>query len=790
LPKALIHLRKHKKKYFIIILVIIIGMMMRLAAEWVVFDAPYSTVVFDRNGQLLGARIAGDGQWRFPETQTIPNKYHDCLLLFEDRYFYRHPGINPYSLFRALYQNISSGKIKSGGSTLTMQTVRLSRKGKPRTIPEKAIEVFLAVGLEMKLSKHEILGLYASHAPFGGNVVGLEAAAWRYFGRSTANLSWAEAASLAVLPNSPALIHPGRNREALLLKRNRLLHKLFDAGKIDELTLNLSLAESLPLHPLPLPETAFHITSNAELFSKGRIVHTTIDGPLQEKCNAVVARNINLLKRNNIHNASIILADNRTGEVLAYLGNHYKAGENRFGGQVDVAIRPRSGGSILKPLLFAAMLEAGEILPGSLVADIPTTVSGYSPKNFSLTYDGAVPADEALIRSLNVPAVRMLRSYGLERFYRKLKTAGLTTLNRPSDHYGLSLILGGCEVTLWDLVKIYSALAFRLENAAEIENPGEIDACPDIFWDKQKLHSRVSNYGIFDEGAIYSMFEAMTKVKRPDAEAGWEAFAGPAEIAWKTGTSFGYRDAWAIGVTPRYTVGVWVGNADGEGRPGLTGIQVAAPIMFEIFGLLPGSGSFSVPHDHLTWISVCRQSGKLPSPACTETANVLAPTACLESEMCPFHQIIHLDSAVKLRVHADCFPQHLIQQQSWFVLPPAMAWYYRYKNPFYKNLPPWKPGCMHLPDQAMQLIWPENPNSIYVPVEADGARGRVIFEVAHSNPSKTVFWYVDDHFAGQTTYLHKLSLKPEPGRYRLVLVDEDGNFITTSFTITGRNQTF
>lgn len=760
---------------------------MRVAGGRVDFDDPYSTVVFDRNGRLLGARIAGDGQWRFPDTDSVPDKYRRCLLLFEDRYFFSHPGVNPFSMLRALYRNVASGEIKSGASTITMQVVRLSRKGRPRTVGEKMTEIFLATGLEMKLSKKEILRLYASHAPFGGNVVGLEAAAWRYFGRPAQSLSWAEAATLAVLPNAPALIHPGRNREALAAKRNRLLQKLFQEKKIDALTLELALVEPLPEKPLPLPQTTFHITACAEAVAAQRIVKTTIDAGLQQKCNIILKRHINILKSNKIHNAALMVVDNPTGEILAYLGNYYSRGDDRFGGQVDVVTSPRSGGSILKPLLYAAMLESGEILPGSLVADIPTTVSGYSPKNFSLSYDGAVPADEALIRSLNVPAVRLLQSYGTERFYNKLQSAGITTLDRPAYHYGLSLILGGCEVTLWDIVKIYSGMASQLLPADDQRGRSESASYAEIFWDKEQAVSRGRKAAVFDEGAVYSMLDAMTKVKRPAAEAGWEAFAGAEAIAWKTGTSFGFRDAWAIGITPGFTVGVWVGNADGEGRPGLTGIQAAAPLLFEVFGLLPNTGNFRVPHDHLAEVSVCSMSGKRPSPACSLTTQVLAPIAGLESEMCPWHQIIHLDSSESVRVHADCYPQQLIQQKSWFVLPPAMAWYYRFKNPFYQGLPAWKSGCAAYPEMPMQLIWPEKPNDIYIPLEADGRRGKVIIEIAHREPSKTVFWYLDDRFAGQTAHAHKMSLRPDPGIYNLILVDEDGNFLRTQFTITTGN---
>ncbi|MFP4469462.1 MAG: penicillin-binding protein 1C [Bacteroidales bacterium] len=755
-----------------------------LSLQRELFDDPCSTVVFDCDGNLLGARIADDGQWRFPPCDSVPFKFKKCIVLFEDRHFYRHPGVNPLSLIRAAYQNFMSGEIVSGGSTITMQTIRLSRRGKPRTIFQKAIEIGLSVHLEIAKTKDEILALYASHAPFGGNVVGIEAAAWRYFGRSPDNLSWAEAAMLAVLPNAPGLIHPGRNRGELEIKRNFLLGKLLIAGVIDGTTYRLSLREPLPEKPLPLPDPAPHLTARMDREHHGRISHTTLNINLQNQVSEVMERYCEMYRHNGIHNAAVMVVQVNDGRVVSYVGNTAGDASGNDGCHVDVITSARSTGSILKPLLYAAMLGDGELLPSSLVADIPTTISSYSPKNFNVTYDGAVPANEALIRSLNVPAVRMLSDYGLYRFYEKLKRSGFSTLVYDADHYGLSLILGGAEVSLWDLCRVYAGLARQVNSyPASAKNEGRVFGEPLLL---QEKGIERSDPAVFDVAAVYHTFEAMRKVRRPEAEAGWEWFTSARSVAWKTGTSFGFRDAWAVGVTPDYVVGVWVGNADGEGRPGLTGIATAAPVMFEVFDLLPATGWFEPPWDEMSKIPVCRHSGMRPSVHCPDIDSIWVPNACLNTRACPWHRLIHLDSSGRFRVSSDCYPPAMMQTGSWFVLPPAMAWFYRSKNPFYKSMPPWLPGCYRNEQASMQLIWPDQPSKIYIPREIDGKVGETVFEIAHSSPGNKVFWYVDDDYHGATINIHKMGLHPEPGRHTLTLVDENGNFLRTAFEIVSK----
>jgi len=761
------------------------------------FDDSTSTVIEDSEGELLGAKIADDGQWRFPFNSIVPEKYEKAVILFEDRYFYYHQGVNPVSILRAFGQNIKDKKIVSGGSTLSMQVIRLSRKGRSRTIGEKMIEMILAIRMEQQYTKNEILALYASNAPFGGNVVGLDAASWRYFGRSPEDLSWAEASMLAVLPNSPALIHPGKNRALLLEKRNRLLDRLHDLGEMDSISCYLAKLEPLPEKPLPLPAYAPHLLSRVYLNLKGSRVNTTIDKDLQNRVTDIVETHHQILRFNEIHNAACIVLDVETGDVIAYVGNTSNPENPEYGSDVDIIMAPRSTGSILKPILYSLMLHHGEILPGTLIPDIPTHYIGYTPKNFSFTYDGAVPAKQALSRSLNIPSVRMLEQFSLQRFYYYLENLGMNTLYYPSDHYGLSLILGGAEGTLWDITGIFCSYARILKHYSEYDgkyDPLDISG-PNFFTeqsksiDKKKKSKELSHDNLINACSIWLTFQSLIEVNRPSSEYGWQSFSSSDKIAWKTGTSFGFRDGWAIGTTPEYTVGVWAGNADGEGRPGLTGVTAAAPILFDVFHILPTGSWFDPPLDELRLVPVCRQSGHRAAVNCQEIDSIWIPEAGLNSLPCPYHQIIHLTENNQYRVTSDCADLAEMKHVPWFVLPPVQEWYYQSRNPDYKPLPPMHPGCISGESiEAMDLIYPKHSARIYIPYELDGIKGQVVFEAAHRRSNTTIYWHLNNEYIGLTQHIHQLGITPEKGNHILTLVDEFGNVLEKRIEILDKEE--
>ncbi len=747
------------------------------------FNKPQSRILLDRDGQLLAASIASDGQWRFPVPDSVPVKLKLSLLEFEDRHFYSHPGVHLPSIVRAAKQNYKADKIVSGGSTITMQLVRLSRNNPPRSISEKLLEVILATRIEIKYSKEEILKMYCAHAPFGGNVVGIEAASWRYFGRAPHELSWAESATLAVLPNAPSLIFPGKNQEALVAKRNRLLDRMLESGFFDEATCELAKLEPVPGPPHKLPQHALHLLF-ADYSENGRAVmrrKTHLNAQIQVLAENAVQRHTDKLSGNFIRNAAAIVVHVPTGEVIAYVGN-VKTENAAFGDHVDIIRSKRSTGSILKPFLYAAMLESGELMPTQLIPDVPVRLGNFQPDNFSEGYDGAVNADKALARSLNVPAVTMLNNYGVERFHHITQKLRLTSIDKNPDHYGLTLVLGGAESTLWEISRAYASMS------------SVINSYPSKTSDTPLFHQEVfesnsndvkSEEHIFSAAACFLTFEALQKVNRPEEEMGWESYSSSRKIAWKTGTSFGFRDAWAVGSTPEYVVGVWVGNASGEGRPGLTGTLAAAPLLFELMDQLPQTSWYATPWDDLDEVVVCKHSGYLPSQICPETDTILVPhNKPVQTLACPYHKMIHLETKSGLQVNQNCVSASEISSLPWFTLPAVEAWYFQRKTPWYQPEPSWKEGCN--PDESsapMQLINQIPANGIFIPTDIDGKKSSLVLEAAHRQNGRIIYWHIDDQFIAQTTDIHSITVNPTPGIHELVLIDDMGNMLRKRFRI-------
>ncbi|TRX61839.1 penicillin-binding protein 1C [Fulvivirga sp. M361] len=743
------------------------------------FTTPTSTVLEASNGDLLGARIAEDGQWRFPATDSVPHRFKVCILQFEDQYFEYHPGINPVAVLRSLLVNLREGKIVQGGSTITMQVARLLRAGKPRNYWQKLLETFIALHLETNLSKDEILNLYAGNAPFGGNVVGLEAASWRYFGRSPYELSWAEYAVLAVLPNAPSLIYPGKNKELLKQKRDFLLDRLLSKDILDDETNRLAKLEPLPERPYPLPQVAPHALDRIYSRHRGQRIQSNLKPNLQRQTQRILNDHVSQLSYNEVYNGAALILKVEDGSIISYVGNA-TTGKNHDNA-VDVVIAPRSTGSILKPFLYAAALTHGELLPNMLVPDVPTYLSGYAPKNYFPSFDGAVKADEALYRSLNIPFVRMLQQYGVDRFYNDLKNMSMSTLVYPSNHYGLSLILGGAEARLIDLANMYGGMARVLKNQG-VEYSSNDFFKTDLITPTLSSYPRNTKY--LSAGAIYHTFKAMTQVSRPVSEDGWQSFRSSRQVAWKTGTSFGNKDAWAVGVTAEYVVAVWVGNADGEGRTGLTGVTAAAPLMFDLFTLLKTSDWFFPPYDDMVQATVCVKSGYPSSTRCNSTDTTWVPKAVSKMLGCPFHKVVHLSQDEQWQVNTNCEPPSNIKNASWFVLPPVQEWYFKRTSPFYRTLPPLRKDCADANrTAAMELIYPKNSDKLFIPIELDGTRGGVVFELAHRNPGLQIFWHLDGSFLGMTRDFHQMEISEKKGMHELIIVDEEGNELIKKFEI-------
>lgn len=745
------------------------------------FDSPLSMVLLDRNGELLGAKTASDEQWRFPKADSIPDKFITCITQYEDKRFFRHFGIDIRALLRAFRNNIRSRKIVNGGSTLSMQVISLSKGKKVDGVWEKIMEIILATRLEWRYSKKEILKLYASNAPFGGNVVGIDAAAWRYFGKPKEELSWAEYATLAVLPNNPSMIHPGRNRTQLQLKRNALLLLLKQRGFIDETTYKLGAEEAIPEIPYRLPMLAPHLLESLLLEFKGnpdKICQSTLDIQIQSSCSEIARHYNRQLLSSNVRNLAVLVLDTRTAEVLAYIGNG-EAAESHQHNRVDMVKARRSSGSLWKPFLFALAMDRGMISARSILKDCPVTIDGFRPQNFDLGYRGIVHAEDALVASLNIPFVGLLKDYGLESFHFSLKKMGISTLFRSAHEYGLPLILGGAETTLEESTAMFSYLGRTVQNYHSYNGKyfkNDIPAQVYKTSDRTKRDSILTNEAPhISAGAAYLTLNTLSKLNRPEA-AKLRAYFNPGErIAWKTGTSFGFKDAWAIGVTSQYTIGVWIGNADGEGRPDVIGVEAAAPLLFQLFYRLNTGTWFEPPYDDLKEEALCEDSGFTPDSACPHTLTWL-PAGAPDIELCRNHQTILWNPQTGRQGKRHCPQAHLYEEKSWFVLSPAEAYFHAAVNPYFQPLPAFDPDCPDENDRPqIQIVYPNKQAKIYLPFNFNKEREKIIFEASHQEKDAKIRWHINGAYLGETQHFHHFIFDPEPGRHLLTVTDESGN---------------
>ncbi|NNE13993.1 MAG: penicillin-binding protein 1C [Saprospiraceae bacterium] len=745
----------------------------------------HSFVLFDKNDELLGARIASDEQWRFPMLDTIPAKFEKAILTFEDKSFYDHIGFDVKAFLRAIYLNVKHQKVVSGGSTITMQLMRMENPHARRTIFRKAFEIFGALKYETKYSKEYILKQYCTHAPFGGNIVGLETASWRYLGKSPEHLSWAESCMLAVLPNAPSLIHPGKNRNRLLAKRNKLLLQLHEQNVIDKMTYELSLLEPIVPRPEPLPNLAPHFLEHVKRNSSYMRYYSAVEFDKQTMLSHVVERHNRINRDKGIFNAGAVIVDNKSRSVVAYIGNTNGRLHENYN---DMVLRPRSSGSILKPILYSLAINEGQIMPEGLAYDVPISINGFSPKNYTRDYYGAIPYNEVLSKSLNVPSVKLLQNYGVNKFLNDLRMLGFTTLNKEAEHYGLPLILGGAEVSLIDLVQVYSGMAktlstFNIKSSKYLENAFE-----EISWNKAiSDDENVLSYDpkFMNAGSIWSTFQAMTHVERPNQEGQWEKFKSAMPIHWKTGTSYGNRDAWAIGVTPQFTVGVWVGNSDGQPHPDIIGVSAAGPLLFDIYNFLNVREVFEEPFDDMVEKQICNLSGMIAQENCDKISYKNVPLSCITNQVCHFHKHKIIDKHTGHLVYRNCGDPSSIRDTSFFVLPPVAAHYYKRHHPEYSVLPPIDRMCAKYSKQDgnIEFQYPVNETTIYIPRNLSGEKEKCVFKANHKDENAQIFWHLNNDYLGTTKEIHHFAVDLNSGDYTLTLQDEFGTSLSKKIKV-------
>jgi penicillin-binding protein 1C len=742
------------------------------------FDQAISPVLLDKDHELLGAKIAEDGQWHFHESDSISTKFKKALLQYEDRNFYNHIGIDPRGLGRAIIFNLKNTK-RQGGSTLSMQIARMSSSKGKRTYFKKIKEILIAIRLELKYSKEKILRIYASNAPFGGNIIGIEAASWRYFGKTHHGLSWAESAMLAVLPNAPGLIHPGRSRDRLKQKRDRLLFSMQEANIISLEDYQLAILEPLPKKPKPLPQEATHLLDlliKQNQFEE-RFV-STIDGELQAQLNEIAKQYGKSLRNAQINNLAILVTDLEHNKVIAYVGNTPDL-EYKHQPYVDLIQAPRSSGSVLKPLLFAKAIDNAKISPYSLLRDVPNNWGGYTPLNYSKKFEGLVPADESLFRSLNLPFVELLHNYEHQKFLRELKELNFKTINRSADDYGLSLILGGAEITLWDLAKVYGGMAKTLKNfdANQGKYIPSYYASPLLLQNGKNPKSRAKkHFEHFSAASIWYTFDALRSLKRPGTEGEWQYFSSAQQIAWKTGTSHGFKDAWSIGVNGRYLVGVWVGNADGEGREGLVGLQTAAPLFFKVFNTLPNQVWYDMPLDELFDQEVCAESGYKPTEKCP-IRKILLPKQSEHLPFCKNHQWISCTADSLFRADKDCEENLKLTKVSYFIPSPKEAYFMNQGGRAIPSLPPFHPQCQPTEySNSIEFIYPPSNNfELYIPRTLNNSKSDLVFSAVHASQTASLFWHLDDQYLGETIFIHDMAFSAKKGKHTMMIKDNKGN---------------
>lgn len=752
-----------------------VGLLIWPAGE--LFQDDYSRLVTDRHGDILRVTLAKDEQLRFaPESEKLSNKYIKAVIMMEDRRFFYHPGIDPFSIVNSFVRNIRTGKKERGASTITMQVVRLSNPRK-RTFLNKAVECITAIRLTLQKPKLDVLKLYATHAPMGGNVAGIWSASRYYFGKPLEEITWAEAALFAVLPNNPSMINIKKQRWELKMKRDRLIKTLHVKGIIDTITYRLSVDEPLPPAKSRLPFEAPHFSELALRSTDKDLVQTTLDKKIQKDTEDITERYSCNYKKYGVANMAALVIDNKTSQVVAYVGSQgYDDTINS--GRVDGVMALRSSGSLLKPLLVGRALDRGPWVIESKIQDVPTFYGTFSPSNASQEFQGMVTIEQMLIQSLNVPAVSLLYEYGQADFYQDLKRMGVSSLFRSADGYGLSLILGGAEVRLWDICQIYCAFS----------NEGLIREAEMLYGIERKSDS----LRLCSPGASWLILSAISKLERRENEKNGHLFAAHIPVAWKTGTSYGQKDAWAIGVNNQWTIGVWVGNFSGEGNPFLGGAVSAGPVMFTLFHQLTDRRKslwLQCPEYDLKRIAVCSATGYLPGPSCPQTITVLGPSGAWKTQQCPWHRKVVIDRQSGHEICSRCWRAVEKKDTTLLVYPVKASEIMRKRGMAIDVMPAHLSSCtaVKIRKSNIDIEYPVDGITIFIPRGMDEKYQQVVCK-ASTQTESPLLWYLDGKFIAETDDFHNMAIMCNSGKHVLSVFDNQGGEKRVSFRIAAKDK--
>ena len=739
-------------------------------------QVPYSTLVTARDGFVLHAFLSRDDKWRlYAELSDITPSVRNAILFKEDKYFYYHPGFNPVAMLRAGIRNLLIGKRTSGASTITMQTVRLLEP-RERTYVSKFIELFRAVQLELHYSKDEILQLYLNLIPYGSNIEGLKSASLLYFGKLPALLSLAELTTLTIIPNRPSSLRLGRNNRLVVQERNRWLNRFHTAQLFEETTITDALNEPLNAYRHEAPQLAPHLARRLQkAYPDIPIVHSALQPDVQKTAEQLVQNYANRIRALSIQNAAVLIVDNITKEVVAYVGSADFT-NTLDGGQVDGVRAIRSPGSTLKPLLYGLAFDAGLITPKTKLADVPTNFSGYEPDNYDRRFNGLVTTEFALANSLNVPAVALLKEIGTPALVSTLRKAGFTTIKKQAGDLGLSMILGGCGVTLEEMTRLYTSLA----------NEGTLQ--PLRFVASATEQSSTGLTKVLSPEAAYLVTHTLTQITRPDLPNNFDNSYHLPRIAWKTGTSYGRRDAWSIGYNKRYTIGVWVGNFSGAGVAELSGANTATPLLFQLFNALDynsSNGWFKPPkaskESQLDMRLICPETGDIPGEFCSNLVSDYYIVGVSRNRRCQHRKAVYTNAAGTLSYCAHCRPDSGAVRRSYSNLSPDVLTFYQAQHIPVELAPPHNPACERVFGDNGPLITSLNDGSEYYISSKQTTELQLSCQAA--NDVQLVYWYVNDKLYLKAKSNQAVFFKPHPGVLKISCADDKGRHSDLHITV-------
>jgi penicillin-binding protein 1C len=720
-------------------------------------DIEYSTCILDDHAQLVHAFLTRDQQWRMKlDSSELTDLLKRTIISKEDKYFYYHPGVNPLALCRALIGNILHGKIISGASTITMQLARALEPRK-RTYFNKLVEIFRAEQLELKYSKQEILERYLNMVPYGGNIQGVKAAAFFYFRKSPNHLSLAEITTLSIIPNHPSTLVIGKNNDRIMKARNHWLKKfqrqnVFTAKEIED-ALKEPLTATRNAAPALLPQLSLKLKKSGR-----ENIMTHIDMNKQFKLEKLISDYTQAARLKNIQNAAVIVIDNQTHQVISYIGSA-DFHDTLDGGEVNGAAAVRQPGSTLKPLLYALCMDDGILTPNQIINDVAVNYQGYAPENFDRKFNGYVSMEYALEHSLNIPAVRSLQLLGKDRLVQSLAACGFESVKKDQGKLGLSMILGGCGASLEQLTGLFSLFASQ-----GLYYPPSY----------QKTDTCVNPERIISTASAYMINEILSKLNRPDFPLNWQTTAHLPKIAWKTGTSYGRRDAWSIGYNGHYTVGVWCGNFSARGVPELTGANTATPLLFKIFNTIDYDASdrwFTKPAS-VDERMVCSETGLLPGTNCTNLVTAYFIPGVSSSNVCTHLQEVFVSADEKISFCRSCMPANGYKKKLFRIIPPEIQRFYEENHIVYQKLPPHNPFCEKIFREEGPVITSPTSGSEYL---ISKKTPEPLQLSCHSgNDVNRIYWYINDRYYKTTYSGSKQFFIPEDGPVKISCTDDKG----------------